>query len=183
MDSYFKKIHLDLKFTVYNTLACNNSDGIMEFVSESKTIKSCLEESKNNLSVYLQKLSKNSQDFKDRILTNWINSCAGYAVATYIVALGDRHLENLMVTKDGCVFHIDFGFIFGKSPPKKSYFEPAIRLNKPMIEVMGGKAGENYKHFKIMAAKAFLHMRKNKNVILNTVMMMTDALIPNLPSQ
>jgi len=60
MDSYFKKIHLDLKFTIYNTLACNNSDGIMEFVSESKTIKSCLEESKNDLSVYLQKLSKNS---------------------------------------------------------------------------------------------------------------------------
>lgn len=67
-----------------------------------------------------------------------MNSCAGYAVATYLIAVGDRHLENLMVTKNGNMFHVDFGFILGKNPPKKGLFVPQIRINKPMILGMGG---------------------------------------------
>jgi phosphatidylinositol 3-kinase len=110
-----------------------------------------------------------------------MTSCAGYAVATYILAIGDRHLENLMVTKDGNMFHLDFGFILGKNPPNKGAFEPAIRISPPMIEAMGGTESANYLKFKVQCSEAFLYIRKHKHLLLNIVMLMVDAKIPNLP--
>ena len=102
-------------------------------------------------------------------------SCAGYAVATYLLAIGDRHLENLMLSKSGKMFHLDFGFILGKNPPKKGVWVQPIRINKPMVLGLGGLNSPGYQRFVDITIDAFLHLRKHRNLIMNLMTLMIDS--------
>ena len=79
------------------------------------------------------------------IMENYVFSCAGYCSITYFFGIGDRHLENLLISTDGKMFHIDFGFILGRDPKP---YPPPIKIRKEMIEAMGGTESENFKVFK-----------------------------------
>ena len=42
------------------------------------------------------------------------------------------------------MWHLDFGYILGKEPPGKSGFVSPIRINKPMVEGLGGMNSPTY---------------------------------------
>lgn len=112
---------------------------------------------------------------------------AGYCVITYILGVGDRHLDNLLLTKTGTLykrttafndlyalktqtgcadmslwlagklFHIDFGYILGRDPKP---LPPPMKLSKEMVEGMGGMQSEQYQEFRKQCYTAFLHLRR-----------------------
>jgi phosphatidylinositol 4-kinase len=71
-----------------------------------------------------------------RAQRNFILSVAGSSVATYILQVKDRHNGNVMITDEGHLLHIDFGFIFETSPGANMRFESAnFKLTEEMVEV------------------------------------------------
>lgn len=88
-----------------------------------------------------------------------------------------------MVTANGNMFHLDFGFILGRNPPNKSAWVPPIRINQPMVLGMGGQHSKGYEIFKNKTIDAFLYLRNSRNYILNILVMMVDASINDLPRE
>jgi phosphatidylinositol 3-kinase len=117
----------------------------------------------------------------EEVIDVYIKSCAGYCTVTYLMAVGDRHLENLMIDETGHLFHIDFGFIFGKNPPAKTMWQPPIRICKEMVDAMGGNQHPHYQTFKRKCVEAFLYLRNYQRLILNLFHLMIHAGIKDLP--
>ena len=180
MDSLLKKVHLDYEFTTYKVLATSQSDGFVEFVPNSTTIFDILEKKNlyhGEIKSYFEELSKGNKDLLETMLNSYINSCAGYCVVTYILGIGDRHLQNLMINNKGRLFHIDFGYILGKDPKP---YPPPIKLCKEMVDCMGGKTSKKFEEFKQKCVNAYWVLRENAKVIVNMFYLMIDSGIPEL---
>ena len=177
MDSLLKNMHLDYEFTTYKTLATSKSDGFVEFVPNSKTIFEIKKLYNNQIRAYYEEISGKDEKILNKKLDSYINSCAGYCVVTYILGIGDRHLENLMIDNNGRLFHIDFGYILGKDPKP---MPPPIKLCKEMVECMGGKGSKRYEEFQQKCVNAYWVLRDNARVIVNMFYLMIDSGIPEL---
>lgn len=106
-----------------------------------------------------------------------MKSCAGYCVITYVLGVGDRHFDNLLLTKTGKLFHVDFGFILGRDP---KLLPPLMKLTTEMIDGMGGPNSEHFHDFKKLCYTAFLAIRRSSNLILNLFTLMVNANIPDI---
>jgi len=173
MDRLLKRENLDLKLTPYRVLATDMDQGMLEFVP-SYTLNSIRDKYKSNCVAKF--FEAKAVDTPAAALDNFIKSCAGYCVVTYILGVGDRHLDNLMLREDGCLFHIDFGFMMGRDP--KVYYP--MKLSPEMLDGMGGRDTEHYKRFQTYCCEAYNILRKSANLILSLVALMAAARIPDL---
>ncbi len=120
MDKLLKGVNQDYRLTPYKALACSKTDGYVEFVPETETFQDI------KIKEHLQKLQEMNESSKI-IMENYVFSCAGYCSITYFFGIGDRHLENLLISSNGKMFHIDFGFILGRDPKP---YPPPIKIRK-----------------------------------------------------
>nr|XP_002128077.1 phosphatidylinositol 3-kinase catalytic subunit type 3-like [Ciona intestinalis]XP_026691217.1 phosphatidylinositol 3-kinase catalytic subunit type 3-like [Ciona intestinalis] len=178
MDKLLQKENLDLKLTPYKVLATSCKHGFMQFI-ESNSVAEVLanEGSIQNFFRKHQPNDKASYGIEPVVMDLYVKSCAGYCVITYLLGVGDRHLDNLLLRKTGELFHIDFGYILGRDPKP---LPPPMKLSKEMVEAMGGVNSDHYHEFRKHCYTAFLHLRRHANLILNLFSLMTDASVPDI---
>ncbi|GMF29437.1 unnamed protein product [Phytophthora lilii] len=127
-----------------------------------------------------RKKSATSRDVE--ITQNFVRSCAGYCVATYVLGIGDRHNDNIMLQRSGKFFHIDFGHFLGNFKSKlgvKRERAPFV-FTPSMLDAMGGKKSENYQQFQQLACEAFQVLRTNSNLLITLLVLALTCGIPEL---
>lgn len=180
MDGLLKRASLDMCLTPYSIIATSPTSGMIEFVERSQPLSQILASNNNSILQFLQANAPQKgakYDVRPDAMSNYIRSCAGYCVITYLLGVGDRHLDNLMITNGGNFFHIDFGFMFGRDPKP---LPPAFRLTREMVEGMGGLDSPEYRQFCSLACQAFNALRKSAGLVLNLLHLMSDAGIEDL---
>lgn len=172
MDKLLRKENLDLKLVPYKVLATDIKSGMVQYIP-SLPIASILAEYNGNIGLYLSQALDNdylrSPTIPENIMDTYIKSTAGYCIITYLLGVGDRHLDNIMLSSSGNLFHIDFGYILGRDPKP---FPPPMKLCKEMVEAMGGTSSALFLEFKSLVFIAFTSLRKSANLILNLFALM-----------
>ncbi|CAB3384337.1 Hypothetical predicted protein [Cloeon dipterum] len=178
MDKLLRRENLDLKLTPYRVLATSSKHGLVQFV-ESMPVAEVLA-TEGTIQNFFRKHNPSENGpygIAAEVMDTYVRSCAGYCVITYILGVGDRHLDNLLLTTSGKLFHIDFGYILGRDPKP---LPPPMKLSKEMVEAMGGINAEHYQEFRKQCYTAFLHLRRHANLILNLFSLMVDASVPDI---
>jgi phosphatidylinositol 3-kinase len=144
------------------------------------SIAAAVQKHKGSLLAYLR--ANNPDDaaplgVRKEAMDTYIKSCAGYCVITYILGVGDRHLDNLLISPSGAFFHVDFGYILGRDPKP---YAPQMKLCREMVEGMGGADSANYIAFKQYCFTAWSTLRKSSNLLLNLFALMKEANIPDI---
>ena len=168
MDNILKRNNIDLNIVNYRLLALSSKIGMIEIVQKSRTIHDI---QKSNFSIQNFIIEHNSSKSIHNVRDNYMKSCAAYCLIGYLLGIGDRHLENIMITENGFIFHIDFEFILGHDP---KLIRPEIRITPEMIDAMGGYESRYYNDFQNVCKLAFKCLRRHSAIFYRELLLLTQ---------
>jgi hypothetical protein len=117
-------------------------------------------------------------NIKRAVMDTYVKSCAGYSVCTFVLGVGDRHLDNLLLRQSGHFFHCDYSFILGNDPKKHL----PMRITEEMVNGMGGWKSDKFCQFLSLCCAVYLTLRRPENVrhLLSLVRVMEGSNLPDL---
>lgn len=161
---------IEAPLTLYRILPTSYTDGFIEVVQGSKTLYSLQQE--GSLKDALHQCAASTGSSLDKVQQRFMRSCAAYCVVTYLLGIGDRHLDNLMLSTSGALFHIDFSFVLGQDPKP---LMPPMRLSKEMVDAMGGEMSQTHCDFHMVCEQMFLCLRRRPSLFATLLL----ALVPD----
>lgn len=163
------ELKTDFGIRVYGVLPYNPRVGLIEMIPHSETIHSILHLHHFTIQNYL--IEKNRHIPIKELRNRFVKSAAAYSVISYLLGVGDRHLDNIMITDDGYLFHIDYGFILGdESRP----ISPAMRVTRDIVDAMGGEKSSDFDDFRNYCKNIYNCLRRHCNLFMNMLLILTD---------
>ena len=167
-----QKLKLDGNIQTYEIIPTGCDSGIIEMVDDCETLyKIC---QKSNFSILNFVIEKNPTTKVGVLRDRFVNSCASYCVITYLLGIGDRHLENIMVRNDGTLFHIDFSYILGFEPMTKPIGNSGMRISKDMVDALGGPKSKDYQKFLDLCHFIYNSLRRYTNLFAHLILILVN---------
>ena len=178
---------LNVKMSLYKVLCTGNQEGMLEMVTNSETLANIHVQEGGAISQFFSKgsiknwIERNCPN-KNEAIENFMLSNVAYCLATFVLGIGDRHNDNIMIKKNGELFHIDFGHFLGHFKYKmgiKRERAPFV-FTRQFQSVLGGDDSDKFKEFKDKLEKGYLILRNHKEVIITLLSILLCTGIPEL---
>ena len=189
MQTLWFENQLKVKMSLYKVLCTGNQQGMLEMVTNAETLASIHVKEGGAISQFFSKVAiknwidKNKTNVSlDEAIENFLLSNVAYCLATFVLGIGDRHNDNIMIKKNGELFHIDFGHFLGHFKYKmgiKRERAPFV-FTRQFQSVLGDDNSPLFKEFKQKMQKGYIILRKNKEAIVTLLRILLCTGIPEL---
>jgi phosphatidylinositol-4,5-bisphosphate 3-kinase len=183
MQTLWYKNHLNLKMSLYNVISTGDMEGMLEVVTNSATVAQIHKEQGGSLQSFKRNslkdwIGKKSNVSIEECHNNFLLTNVAYCCATFVLGIGDRHSDNIMLKKNGELFHIDFGHFLGHFKYKmgiKRERAPFVFTNQ-FKNVLDSK----YDDFKKKLWEAYKILRDHSDVLVTLLRILICTDIPEL---
>eukprot|EP00891_Asterochloris_glomerata_P007299 jgi/Astpho2/7299/e_gw1.00113.17.1_t len=179
----FSKAGLELYLAPYGVLPTGFECGVVEVVPEANSRSALGETTDGGLyEIFQREFGAPGMESFETARRNFIQSSAGYAIASFLLQSKDRHNGNILIDTQGRLVHIDFGFILEISPGANLRFESAaFKLSHEMTQLLdpgGRRTSPQFHLFQDLCVRGFLAARGVAEGIVASVSLMQDSGLP-----
>lgn len=192
VDAIWRQEGLDMCMLAYTCLATGKNVGIIEVVNRAETITSIQKSGGKMATIQIDNtqlhrwIKERNEDNYDEAIRRFTRSCAGYSVLTFVLGIADRNPDNIMVSENGQIFHIDFGHFLGHFKKKFGINRervPFVLTDDFLYVIARGSDSrkiDSFDTFRNLCGEAYASLRRHSNLLITLFSMMLRTGIPEL---